>query len=147
MLALLLSTACAGTFFGASLYVNLVEHPARVSCGPELAVGEFAPSYKRGAVMQASLAIAALFLGVTAAWQLGDRFVAAAAVFLGSVVPYTLLVIFPTNRQLLDPSLDASSARASELLAHWNNLHAVRSALSAAAFGLLLWRIAQHGLR
>jgi hypothetical protein len=74
MLALLLSTACAGTFFGASLYVNLVEHPARVSCGPELAVGEFAPSYKRGAAMQASLAIAAFFLGVTAAWQLEDRF-------------------------------------------------------------------------
>jgi hypothetical protein len=147
MLALLLSTVCAGTFFGASLYVNLVEHPARVSCGPELAVCEFAPSYKRGAVMQASLAIAGFLLGITAAWQLGDRFVAAAAVFLGSVVPYTLFVIFPTNQRLLNPALDASSARASELLAHWNNLHAVRSALSAAAFGLLLWRIAEHGLR
>jgi hypothetical protein len=31
---LILSTACAGLFCGAALYANLVEHPARMSCGP-----------------------------------------------------------------------------------------------------------------
>jgi len=35
-----LATACGGIFCGAAIYNNLVEHPARVSCGPELAVRE-----------------------------------------------------------------------------------------------------------
>ena len=38
----LLATVCAGLFSGAAIYVNLVEHPARLSCGTELAVKESA---------------------------------------------------------------------------------------------------------
>jgi hypothetical protein len=51
---LIVSTLAAGLFAGAAIYVSAVEHPARVSCGTDLAVREFAPSYKRGAIMQAS---------------------------------------------------------------------------------------------
>lgn len=47
----------AGLFAGAALYVSFVEHPARLECGPVLAVTEFAPSYRRGAIMQATLAV------------------------------------------------------------------------------------------
>jgi len=43
-------------FAGAALYVSLVEHPARLSCGTELAATEFGPSYKRATVMQVVLA-------------------------------------------------------------------------------------------
>jgi hypothetical protein len=146
MLTLFLATACAGLFCGAAIYVNLVEHPARMSCGTELAVREFTPSYKRGAIMQASLAVAGCVLGLVAAWQSSDQTVAIGAVLLGSVVPYTLVVIFPTNKKLLDPALDARSASAAELLARWNALHAVRSLLSAVAFALMVWRTASHGL-
>jgi hypothetical protein len=52
MLLLILSTACAGLFCGAALYVNLVAHPARMACGPELAQREFAPSYQRATILQ-----------------------------------------------------------------------------------------------
>jgi hypothetical protein len=55
MLLLAIATVIAGVFFGAALYVNLVEHPARVSCGPATAVEEFRPSYRRGAIMQGGL--------------------------------------------------------------------------------------------
>jgi hypothetical protein len=47
--------ACA-LFTGAAVYVNLVEHPARMECGVELAATEFPPSYRRGTIMQATLA-------------------------------------------------------------------------------------------
>ena len=47
-LVALLST---GLFTGAALYVTLVEHPARLECGPALAIAEFGPSYRRGAVI------------------------------------------------------------------------------------------------
>jgi hypothetical protein len=110
MLLLTLSTACAGLFCGAALYVNFVEHPARMSCGPELALREFAPSYQRATILQASLAIGGLALGLTAAWQLHDPWVAVGAVLLGTSVPLTLIVVFPTNKQLLDPTLDSRSS-------------------------------------
>jgi hypothetical protein len=142
MLLLLLTTTCAGLFCGAALYVNLVEHPARMSCGHELAVREFAPSYQRATIMQLSLAIGGLGSGLVAAWQLRDTWVAAGALLLAASVPFTLIVIFPTNKKLLDPALDPQSAQAAGLLRRWNRLHGVRTALSAAAFGLLLWRVA-----
>jgi hypothetical protein len=134
----MLATICAGLFAGAAIYVNLVEHPARLSCGSELAVREFVPSYRRGTVMQASLALAGCALAV-AAWAVGhDRDVLIGGLLLGSVVPFTLIVIFPTNKQLEDPTLDPRSPRAADLLLRWGRLHAVRSALSLAAFILLL---------
>src|SRR5580704_8165817 len=74
MLFLILSIACAGLFCGAALYVNFVEHPARMACGPELALREFAPSYQRATIMQASLAIGGLALGLTIASYLPNQF-------------------------------------------------------------------------
>ena len=144
MLLLILSTACAGLFCGAALYVNLVEHPARMSCGPDLALREFAPSYQRATILQASLAIGGLALGLIAAWQLHDLWVAIGAVLLGASVPFTLIVLFPINKQLLDPTLDSRSPRATSLLRRWNRLHAIRSLLSATAFGVLLCRPAMR---
>jgi hypothetical protein len=38
-------------FTGAAVYLSLVEHPARMECGVELAATEFAPSYRRASVM------------------------------------------------------------------------------------------------
>src|SRR5688572_21366940 len=49
----------SGLFAGAALYINLVEHPARMECGTELAATVFGPSYKRAAVMQVALAAVA----------------------------------------------------------------------------------------
>jgi hypothetical protein len=56
MLFELVATLCAGLFAGAAIYITLVEHPARLECGTDLAVTEFGPSYRRAAIMQASLA-------------------------------------------------------------------------------------------
>jgi hypothetical protein len=43
----------ATLFAGAAIYVTLVEYPARMQCGTELAATVFGPSYRRAAVMQA----------------------------------------------------------------------------------------------
>jgi hypothetical protein len=61
---------------------------------------------------------------------------------LGSVVPFTLIVILPTNKQLLDSPLDPRSAKATHLLARWGHLHAIRSGLSGAGFVLFVMRLA-----
>ena len=141
MWALSVAAVCAGLFAGAAIYINAVEHPARLSCGNEVALREFAPSYRRATVMQASLAIVGCLAGLWSAWVLGDAWVGLGALLLGAVVPFTLIVILPTNRQLLEPSLDPSAARTTELLIRWGRLHAVRSALSSAALLLFLLRL------
>jgi hypothetical protein len=134
----LIALVCAGLFAGAALYVSCVEHPARVACGTELAVKEFGPSYHRGAIMQASLAIAGS-LAAVAGWLLTNNVMElAGGLLLGALVPYTLIVILPTNTRLLDPHLDPRSPEAAALLQRWGQLHAVRTAGGTLAFLLLL---------
>ncbi len=94
MMTLIVAVLAAGLFAGAAIYINVVEHPARVSCGPELAIREFRPSYRRAAAMQAALAMVGCLAGVLAAWQLQDLATLVAAALLGLVVPFTFIVIF-----------------------------------------------------
>jgi hypothetical protein len=121
------------------MYVNLVEHPARMECGVELAATEFPPSYRRGTIMQATLAAGGL-LSSMAAWLAGPTFWwLIAGLLLGSVIPFTLVVILPINKRLLDPALDKRSTETERLLSRWGALHAVRSVLSGLALLLFLY--------
>lgn len=134
MFLAILCTLSAGLFTGAAIYVSLVEQPARMECGTGLAVTEFAPSYRRGSVMQATFG-AIGFLSAAAAWLKGSSFWWLVGGFvLLAVIPFTLVVIFPTNKQLLDSSLDKNSDLASKLLIRWGRLHAVRSILGLVSF-------------
>ncbi len=129
----LLATLCAAIFAGAALYINVVEHPARMSLGAAAALAEWAPSYRRATLMQAPLAVIGLAAGI-AAWALGAGILwLVGGALLGAVVPFTLLVIFATNKQLLDPAIAGDLDRARVLLTRWNRLHAVRSALGLGA--------------
>ena len=141
MWLLIVATTCAGLFPGAAIYINAVEHPARLSCGTELAVREFAPSYHRATLMQVPLAVTGCLTGSWSAWRFGDGWLAVAAILLIAVVPFTLVVILPTNKRLLDPGLDPHGEKAGELLTRWGRLHAMRSVTSSAAFVLFLVRL------
>ena len=138
----ILATLAAGLFPGAALYVTVVEHPARVSCGSAVAVTEFRPSYERGPIMQASLAL----IGALAAmvrWGLGGQLGwLLGGLLLGAVVPFTLIVILPTTELLLDRSLDANSSESTTLLRRWGRLHAVRTAVSLVAFVAFVFLLA-----
>jgi hypothetical protein len=120
-------------FTGAAIYINLVEHPARMGCDTKIAATVWAPSYKRATVMQASLAIVSFLTGMSTG-LLGDGilwFVGAA--LIGLVVPFTFIAIMPTNHKLLAPGRDLASDETRMLLEKWGSLHAIRSALSLAA--------------
>jgi hypothetical protein len=126
-------------FTGASVYISLVEHPARMQCGVEIAATQFAPSYRRATIMQATLAAVGLVSSI-AAWLAGATFWwLVGGIVLGSVIPFTLFVILPTNKQLLRPTLERRSVEAERLLARWGTLHAVRSVLSGVALLLYLY--------
>jgi uncharacterized membrane protein len=139
MLAECMATVSSGLFTGAAIYINLVEHPARRQGGTQLALTEFAPSYHRATVTQVSLAVvgfvSALFAWrarADARWLLGGG-------LLIAVIPFTAVVIMPTNKQLLDPATAQDVERAERLLTRWGRLHAVRSLLSLVSFLLFVF--------
>ena len=132
---------CTAIFAGAALYINVVEHPARMCGDTRSALTQWAPSYKRATRMQVPLALIGL-LTSTAAWLLGASvWWLVAGLLIGAVVPYTLIGILPTNHTLLATDPDAASAEARVLLERWSTLHAVRTALGLVAFALLLWQL------
>ena len=57
------------------------------------------------------------------------------------IIPFTLIVILPTNKRLESRELDLKSEEAGRLLRRWGRLHAVRSILSGAAFVIFLVRL------
>jgi uncharacterized membrane protein len=136
--AVFVAIICSGLFAGAAVYVTFVEHPARMECGTELAATEFGPSYRRATVMQALL-VAIASVAALLAWRATSEIRwLVGAIVIGAVIPFTLIVIFPTNKKLLDPSLDRSSEAARKLLIKWGRLHAVRTALGVGALLILL---------
>jgi uncharacterized membrane protein len=141
----LIAALSSALFAGASIYINLVEHPARMQAGTRTALAEFAPSYKRATVTQVSLAVAG-FLSALAAWRSGaDARWLLGGGLLVSVVPFTAVVILPTNKRLLDPATANDLDLAEELLTRWGKLHAVRSILSLVSLLIFLFALGKRG--
>lgn len=140
----LIATLSSGIFTGASVYINLVEHPARVQAGTRIALAEFAPSYKRATVMQVSLAIVG-FLSALVAWRFRSdvRWLIGGGL-LGSVVPFTAVAILPTNKKLLDPATANDLDLAEKLLTRWGRLHSVRSILSLTSLLTFLFLLGRR---
>jgi uncharacterized membrane protein len=138
-LAELMAALSSGLFTGASVYINLVEHPARMQTGIRPALAEFAPSYKKATVTQVSLAVVG-FLSALIAWRSRSdaRWLIGGGLLL-LVIPFTAVVILPTNKKLLDPETANDLELAEKLLTRWGRLHAVRSVLSLASLLLFLF--------
>ena len=120
-------------FTGAAIYINLVEHPARLSCGTKIAATQWKPSYERATKMQASLAIVATLGGLMRWFRGGDSLWLLGAGLIFLVIPFTLIVIRPTNTRLGRADRDLADSETRELLERWGRLHAVRSGLSLVA--------------
>ncbi len=139
-----LAVLTAAIFAGAAIYINVAEHPARMGCDTRTAVTVWAPSYQRAYLMQASLAVVGSVSGAVV-WLLSDNILwLLAAAFMGAVIPFTFIVIMPTNRKLLAPGRDLDSAETRGLLVKWGHLHAVRSVLSFVALVIYLVLLLEH---
>jgi hypothetical protein len=128
-----IATLSCTVFAGAAIYISLVEHPARMQCDTRTAATVWAPSYQRATMMQAPLAVLSCIAGMVVWWFSAGTLWLIGALLIGSVVPYTLIVIKPTNTQLLTQGRDLTSSETRALLEEWGRLHAFRSVLSLAA--------------
>ena len=139
MLAGQFALTIAAVFTGAAIYINVAEQPARLQLDNRSLLAEWKPAYKRGYMMQASLAIVGGLLGLVAYFGTLDwRWLLGAIVLLANW-PYTIFVIMPTNRLLTDTPPEAATAETRRTLKRWGALHAGRSALGLVATLIFLW--------
>ena len=131
----------AATFAGASIYVSVAEQPARLLLDDRAMLAQWKPSYERGKVMQASLALISGFFGIIAGAMSGRWSWFAGAILIMANWPYTLWVILPINNQLNAIANEQAGVASRKLLETWGRLHAARSGLGVAATLAYLWAL------
>jgi hypothetical protein len=139
MLAGHLALTVAAMFTGAAFYVGFAEQPARLQLDDRAQLAQWKPSYTRGFAMQGTLAVAGFLLGALQWWQSGDGLWLVGALLLLANWPFTFFVIMPTNKALMATPSDAAGPGSRVLVVKWGRLHAVRTALGAAATLVFLW--------
>jgi hypothetical protein len=137
----LVAFAAACTFFGAALYINLVEQPARLSLDPRSILREWTPSNRRGFVMLAVLAIISALFGYTEYALGGDvRWLIGGTILLSSL-PYAYFVITPVNVLLYAARRDGPPSAIREFMRDWGLLEWGQTAIALAAACMLGWPI------
>src|SRR6185312_14753395 len=133
-----LALATAAIFTGAAIYVNVAEQHARLKLDTRALLTEWQPSYARGAIMQAGLAIVSGALGILAFLLSYDwRWLIGAALILAPW-PYTMFIIMPTNRMLKATTPEQANDQTRGLVMQWGRLHWGRSALGLLAVAAYL---------
>jgi uncharacterized membrane protein len=135
----LLALIASAIFCGAALYVNVAEQPARLSLDDRALLAEWKPSYKRGAAMQAPLALVGFLLGILAWWQTSHPGFLIGAIAMIAPWPWTLIWIKPINDALLATDPDKAGPQTRALIVRWGAIHGVRTALGALATVAFLW--------
>ena len=141
MLAGQVALALAAVFAGAALYVNLAEQPARLTLDDRALLAEWKPSYDKGKMMQASLALLATLLGLLAAYESGRAIWLLGAALMLASWPYTVIVIMPTNRALQATPIESAGPETRRLIETWGRLHAARTAFGIAGTLAFLWAL------
>ena len=135
----LAAVSTSGVFAGVVIRMTVVEHPARLACGTEIALRVWRASHHRATAMGVTLVVAAVASGSERWLQSGALPWALGAAVLISVFPMTVWAILPVEKQLLDPSRDPASADTRLLLDTWGRRHAWRTILALASAILYAW--------
>jgi hypothetical protein len=126
-------------FAGGALHVMFAEQPARLALNDEAMVIQWRASFAHAQRSAPVLAILGVVFGLGTwgmgggpAWILGS-------LLLGANIPYTLILIGSTNRQLqaMAPAESGPASRA--LVEKWGQLHVGRTVLALVATAVFVW--------
>ena len=135
-----LALALAAAFFGAALYVNLVEQPARLALDDQAILNEWTPSDRRGVALILGLSLLSAALGLVAYFADQDLRWAIGALIVILVWPYTFFAMAPLNNQILTLAPgDVGAARA--LIRQWGLLEYGQTAIGLAGAAVYLWAL------
>jgi hypothetical protein len=137
MIAGHLALIIAAAFRGAAVYINVAEQPARLRLDDRALLAEWQPSYRHASISghpRGHPGHSGLFASYDWRWLVG-------AVIIVANWPYTLLVIMPTNNNLMATPPEAAGPEARRAVENWAVLHAGRSVLGAAAVLIFLWAL------
>jgi Anthrone oxygenase len=140
----LLALIASAIFAGAAFYVNFAEQPARLLLDDRALLTEWKPSYQRGALMQAPLALIGFLLGMWAWQQVSHPGFLIGAIAIIAPWPWTLIVIKPINDALLATELDKAGPPTRVLIVKWGTVHAARTVMGALAAAAFFWACVSH---
>lgn len=134
------ATIACGVFAGGALYINIVEHNARMTLDTRACHKQWKESFDRAAVFQGRLALLSATTGVAAYYcnpSKGRAFLLGGCA-MGLIIPYTVLILKPASIDPIYADYDKLVERESEeyvrdIIVKWNNYHAVRSFISLGA--------------
>lgn len=140
------STVSGGIFAGAATYISFSEVPALNKSGPNELWHFFPYMYHNAARMQAPLAVLSGATGVIYSLRIAKSSPDLAKVWMGAalsfiaIVPYTLILMMPTNNRIINSNktLENESEK-KELLNKWSKLHLVRTVVSVAGFSAMVY--------
>jgi hypothetical protein len=133
--------AAAASFVGATLYISLVEQPARFALSTRAMIQEWAPSNRRGTLMLSVLALASsLFAQIQFATNGDVRWTIGGLIILASW-PYAYFVMAPVNVWLyaIAPGRAVSTTR--KLMRDWGLLEWGHVLIGLAACGVFGWAL------
>jgi len=145
------STVATGIFVGNALYVNLVEHPARMTIADTKSCHkEWMESFDRAKVLQSRLALVSIVSGAGAYYcnsKKGLPFLVGGGL-IATIFPYTLFILKPNS---IDPIYDEeitskkSESVVMETIDKWNSYHMVRSLITLPVFvGYVMYLASGH---
>ena len=141
-----------GLFTGSAFFVTFVEVPASRASGLAEYWRFFPYLYERAAVSQPIFTLVAGATGISHGMRILDspfhrKLWITAGLFFLTMLPYTLLVLAPINRRIINDNeltkasgvsqIDAKTKQ--KLLQKWANLHLVRTVGSVAGFGTMIF--------
>jgi hypothetical protein len=134
--------AAADAFLGATIYIGLVEQPARLKLGSRAMIREWALSNRRGTLTLSAFAVVSAFLAYLQFRANGDvRWLIGGATILASW-PYAYFVMMPVNIWLcaIPPARGAVSP-VRKLIRDWGLLEWGHALIGLAATCAFAWAL------
>lgn len=128
-----LALVMSGLFAGGAFHVMLAEQPARLALNDESMLIQWQASFTRAQRSAPVLAILGVGFGLAAWWTGGGSAWIFGAVLLGANIPFTLILLGSTNRQLQGTAPAESGPASRALVEKWGQLHVGRTMLALAA--------------
>jgi anthrone oxygenase-like protein len=133
--------AAASSFLGATIYIGLVEQPARLALGPRAMVQEWTRSNRRGTLMLSVLAAVSAILASIEFRANGDVRWIIGGLTIAASWPYTYFVMVPVNVWLcaILPGKAVSPVR--KLMQDWGVLEWGHALIGLAAVCFFAWAL------